>query len=133
MELKPFLLMAQKKIAGMLNQPPFFGHPMWDGGTWRAVRLGELAPDLLDADETLTVAMGDHHVQRVDGASVPRVKTLSPAGAVAGNAKFLWNMSDQTLTFGSAIVAAGYYCEASFDGVAWVPLRILRIVGDPPF
>lgn len=130
-ELRPSYTALWDKVVGMLNSPPEWSNPFFDGTTWHAIRLGILAPDLLDADETLTVAMGDIHVQRANSLTAPRTKTLSTAGAVDGNVKVIYNFSGFTVTFGSALVASGYYCRYRYDGANWVTPEVLKIVSDP--
>lgn len=130
-ELRPSYLALWKKVVGMLNSPPEMANPFFDGTTWHSIRLGVKAPDLLDADETLTVAMGDVHIQRKSSLTAPRVKTLSTVGAIDGNVKVLYNFSGFTVTFGSALVASGYYCRYRFDGANWVTPEVLKIVADP--
>lgn len=132
-ELRPSYLTLWRKVSGMLNSPPQMGNPFFDGTTWHSVRLGVLAPDLLDSNETLTVAMGDVHIQRKDSLTAPRTKTLSTSGASNGNVKVLYNMSAFAVTFGSAITPAGYYSKLRYDGAAWVDPEVLRIVADPEF
>ena len=117
----------------MLGAPPEMANPFFDGTTWHSIRLGIKAPDLLDADETLTVAMGDVHIQRKGSLSTSRVKTLSTVGAIDGNVKVLYNFAGFTVTFGSALVASGYYGKLRYDGAAWGSAEVMKIVGDPEF
>lgn len=132
-ELKPSYIALFRKIVGMLGSPPEASNPFFDGTSWRSVRLGIKAPDLLDSDETLTVAQGDIHIQRKGSATATHTKTLSAAGATDGNVKVIYNFSNQIVVFGPAIVPGGYYCKVRFDGVTWAEPEVLRIDMDPVF